>query len=457
MAGGGAAVNLEAKPMTRFAIWIFLCLVLTALPALAEKKVALVIGNSEYTHAKPLPNPTRDAAAMTQMLKGAGFTVISGSDLSRQGMADKIREFAARAEDADTVLYFYAGHGIQLDGQNYLIPVDADLNNEMDVRLNTLDIDLMLQQTPATARVRLVLLDACRDNPFKEQIARSLSKTRSITLGSGLAEMKPGFGTLIAYATGPGEVALDGATANSPFTTALLKYLPEPGLEIGQAMTRVRAAVYEATQNRQLPWENKNLTRDYYLVPSVAISEPDAVSSIEVKPAVLIEEQKPEKSWTEDNAEIVLWQAVKDSSDPAELQAYLDKYGDTGIFANAARKRIASLAAKEAAEPPPEEKKEPTIIVKKPAPKTAPRVIVKKPAKKLEPKAVTRKIAPKPEPKLAKKPSAKKKLAETSVKKKKKATAYAEPAPVKRRQPVARPAIGFGFGSRSGFGISLGF
>jgi hypothetical protein len=440
--------------MKRFALWILASLILFAVPAAAEKKVALVLGNSDYRHAKPLANPTRDAEAMANMLERMGFSVITGTDLDRQGMADKIRQFAAKAEDADTVLYFYAGHGIQLDGQNYLIPVDADLNNEMDVRLSTLDIDLMLQQTPATARVKLVLLDACRDNPFKEQIARSLSKTRSAAIGNGLAEMKPSFGTLIAYATGPGEVAYDGNTPNSPFTTALLKYLPEPGLEIGQAMTRVRAAVYKDTGTRQLPWENKNLTRDYYLVPSVAISDPDPVASIDPPPAA---DEKEQKSWTQDNAEIVLWQAVKDSTDPAEIQAYLDRYGNAGIFANPAKKRIAALNARDVDETTSKPEEEPAAVTKKLAPKPEPNVVTKKPAKKAEPKAVARKIAPKAEPKVVRKKAAKKKIAEKPARKAKKVTAYDEPPPKKkRRQPAEAPNVGIGIGS-GGIGFSFGF
>ena len=328
--------------MARYLILFASFLLLLILPAAAEKRVALVIGNSEYQNVTPLPNPQRDAKAMTGMLEKLGFTVVSGTDLDRQGMADKLREFASKAENADTVLYFYAGHGIQLDGQNYLIPVDADLNNEMDVKLSTLDIDLMLQQTPLTARVKLVLLDACRNNPFNEQIARSLGKTRSAAVGNGLAEMKPTFGTMIAYATGPGEVALDGETLNSPFTKALLKFLPEQGLEIGQAMTRVRAAVYEDTGNRQLPWENKNLTSDYYLVPAVGDK-----ASAEVPVAAVEATAMPDamKDLTEQNGEIGLWQAVKGSTDPVEIQAYVDRYGDAGIFTTTARKRIEMLKA----------------------------------------------------------------------------------------------------------------
>lgn len=332
-------------------------------PAWAEKKVALVIGNSNYKHATPLPNPTNDARAMSRMLEKIGFEVVSGTDLDRQAMADSMKLFAAKAENADTVLYFYAGHGIQVDGQNYLIPIDADLATEMDVKLSTLDIDLMLQQTPVTARVKLVLLDACRNNPFKAAIARSMGKTRSAAVGNGLAEMKPTFGTLIAYATGPGEVALDGETQNSPFTTALLKYLPEAGLEIGQAMTRVRKAVYEETGNSQLPWENKNLTSDYYLVAAVApVDDGGKVAAESPVAATLQEQSDPSaKSHTAQNGEIILWQAVKDSTDPVEVQAYLDRYGDEGIFANTARKRIESLnanqepvqsAALEKADPP---------------------------------------------------------------------------------------------------------
>ena len=336
--------------MIRLFFGVLTVLTILVSPAWAEKKVALVIGNSAYKHATPLPNPTRDAHAMSRMLEKIGFEVVSGTDLDRQSMADTMKLFAAKAENADTVLYFYAGHGIQVDGQNYLIPVDADLATEIDVKLSTLDIDLMLQQTPVTARVKLVLLDACRNNPFKAAIERSMGKTRSAAVGNGLAEMKPTFGTMIAYATGPGEVALDGETQNSPFTTALLKYLPEPGLEIGQAMTRVRKAVYEETNNHQLPWENKNLTSDYYMVAAPATVDGAAKSVAVVAAEPEAKADADGKSWTAENGEIILWQAVKDSSDPVEVQAYIDRYGDTGIFANTARKRIETLKAS-AAEP----------------------------------------------------------------------------------------------------------
>lgn len=154
-------------------------------------------------------------------------------------------------------LFFYAGHGIAVNGKNYLIPVDAEINSEFDIKLGAaIDIEVTLDQTMADAKVKLVFLDACRDNPFADKI-RSAARTRSVSVSSGLAEMRSGEGTLIAFATGPGQKALDGKQGeNSPFTRALLKNIAEPGVEIRHALTKVHAQVSEETSKRQLPWEN---------------------------------------------------------------------------------------------------------------------------------------------------------------------------------------------------------
>src|SRR5262249_54262718 len=181
-------------------------------------------------------------------------------------MTARLSEFAVKTQGADVALFFYAGHGIAVNGKNYLIPVDADLNSEFDIRLGAaLDIDVTLDQTMADAKVKLVFLDACRDNPFADRI-RSAARTRSVTVLSGLAEMKSSEGTLIAFATGPGQKALDGKYGeHSPFTNALLKNLTEPGVEIRHALTKVRAQVSEETNKQQLPWENTNLTGFFYM------------------------------------------------------------------------------------------------------------------------------------------------------------------------------------------------
>ena len=238
-----------------------------SVPASAERRVALVIGNGAYKAATALPNTRNDAQAIAALLKAQQFEVISGVDLSKSAMSDKLLEFAKAASEADVALFFYAGHGIQVSGRNFLIPVDADLKSELHANLQAIDTDFVLNQTMGTAKVKLVLLDACRDNPFVGQIRRSMTATRSVSVGAGLAEMRPGEGTLVAFATGPGQTALDGTGRHSPFTQALLDNVATPGLEIRHALTRVRAQVQEQTNKQQLPWENTNMTGFFFLAP----------------------------------------------------------------------------------------------------------------------------------------------------------------------------------------------
>ena len=162
-------------------------------------------------------------------LRNVGFDVVEGSNLTRDKMTEKLLDFGKKAEGADVALFFYAGHGIAVNGTNYLLPVDADLKSEMDVKLGAaINVDVTLEQTMSDAKVKLVFLDACRDNPFAAKI-RSAKATRSVNVQTGLAEMKSGEGTLIAFATGPGQTALDGeAGTNSPFTRALMANIARP-------------------------------------------------------------------------------------------------------------------------------------------------------------------------------------------------------------------------------------
>ena len=192
--------------------------------------------------------------------------MVEGSNLTRDKMTEQLLDFGKKAQGADVALFFYAGHGIAISGTNYLLPIDADIKSEMDVKLGAaINIDLTLDQTMGDAKVKLVFLDACRDNPFAAKI-KSNSATRSVNVQTGLAEMKSGEGTLIAFATGPGQTALDGQEGtNSPFTRALLANLTQPGVEIQQAMTKVRAQVNEETNKGQLPWGHTNLIGAVYL------------------------------------------------------------------------------------------------------------------------------------------------------------------------------------------------
>jgi uncharacterized caspase-like protein len=223
--------------------------------AKAERRVAFVVGNGAYKNVAPLPNPPIDAKSMVGVLRNVGFDVVDGTNLTRDQMTERLLEFGNKAQGAELAVFFYAGHGIAIAGANYLLPVDADIKSEMDVKLGSaISVDVTLDQTMRDAKVKLVFLDACRDNPFAAKI-RSSATSRSVNVQTGLAEMKSGEGTLIAFATGPGQTALDGKEGtNSPFTRALMDNITKPGVEIQQAMTRVRAQVNEETNKGQLPW-----------------------------------------------------------------------------------------------------------------------------------------------------------------------------------------------------------
>ena len=308
-----------------------LCTVLTASAASADKRVAFVVGNGAYKNVAPLPNPSVDAKAMAATLRNVGFEVVEGSNLTRDKMTERLLDFGKKAQGADVALFFYAGHGIAISGTNYLLPVDADIKSEMDVKLGAaINIDLTLEQTMGDAKVKLVFLDACRDNPFAAKI-KSNSATRSVNVQTGLAEMKSGEGTLIAFATGPGQTALDGQEGNnSPFTRALLANLTQPGMEIQQAMTKVRAQVNEETNKGQLPWGHTNLIGSVYLNGAPA---PGAVAAA-----------APAAGSPGSDVELEFWRSIKDSSKTEELNAYLTTYPN-GQFRSLALSRIAALEA----------------------------------------------------------------------------------------------------------------
>jgi hypothetical protein len=310
------------------------CMLLSAQAAKADRRVAFVVGNGAYKNVAQLPNPPVDAKAMASVLRNVGFEVVEGTNLTRDKMTERLLEFGKKAQGADVAVFFYAGHGIAISGSNYLLPIDADIKSEMDVKLGAaINIDLTLDQTMSDAKVKLVFLDACRDNPFAAKI-KSNSATRSVSVQSGLAEMKSGEGTLIAFATGPGQTALDGQEGtNSPFTRALIAHITTPGVEIQQAMTEVRAQVNEETNKGQLPWGHTNLIGSVYLNPAAAPAAGAAPPSS--APAVA-----SNSSGTD--VELEFWRSVKESNKPEELNAYLSNYPN-GQFKSLALARIASL------------------------------------------------------------------------------------------------------------------
>jgi uncharacterized caspase-like protein len=238
--------------------------------ALADKRVAFVVGNSNYQNVITLANPANDAAAVTDMFRKAGFDVVeSKRDLKNTEMRRALREFTEKARDADIAVIYYAGHGIEVDGTNYLIPVDAVLERDTDSYDEAIALDRILQAIEPAKQLRLVILDACRDNPFAKSMKRTVA---SRALGRGLAGVEPQRpNTLIAFAAKGGSTAADGDAKNSPFTSALLRHLAKPGLELGKAFRLVRDDVMNATGNKQEPFVYGSLGgNDVALVPAPA-------------------------------------------------------------------------------------------------------------------------------------------------------------------------------------------
>jgi uncharacterized caspase-like protein len=243
----------------------------TAESAVAGQRVALVIGNGTYAYVKALPNPTNDARAIAKSLRDIGFTVSEGIDLDRAMMQKMTRDFLRDAARAQIAVVYYAGHGLQIDGRNYLVPVDMKLQAGGNVTEAMIDMDTILAGLDDQVRTNILIFDACRNNPMAQRTT-SAEPIRSIEAVSGLAAPTApssgatlGAGTLIAFATAPGQVALDGEGANSPFSAALSRHIGTPGIEVQQMLTRVRAEVVAATKAKQVPWSNSSLLGEVYL------------------------------------------------------------------------------------------------------------------------------------------------------------------------------------------------
>jgi tetratricopeptide (TPR) repeat protein len=236
-----------------------------------NRRVALVIGNGTYARVKPLPNPSNDARAMAKSLRDIGFVVTEGTDLDRAAMQATIRDFLRDAARSQVAVVYYAGHGVQIDGRNYLVPVDLEFRAGSGMTDAMMDMDTIMAGLDDQVRTNILILDACRNNPMAPKLA-SAGPARDIEAGSGLAAPATlgagstlGAGTLIAFATAPGQVALDGEGANSPFSAALTRHIGTPGLEVQQMLTRVRAEVVAATKGKQVPWSNSSLLGEVYL------------------------------------------------------------------------------------------------------------------------------------------------------------------------------------------------
>jgi len=247
--------------MKRIVGWVVLlcCLVGAVWPvhAAAERRVALVIGNAAYKDA-PLDNPVNDARDMAEMLRRTGFEVIELINGTQKEMNRAIAKFGDRLRSDSVALFYYAGHGLQVRGKNYLVPIDAQISNETSIRVESVDVDGVLDQL-ASSELNVVILDACRNNPFERKF-RAMG-------GGGLAQMDAPKGSLIAYATAPGKTAADGDGRNGLFTGELLKQMQRPGLTIEQVFKNVRREVARATRDNQIPWESSSLTGDFYFLP----------------------------------------------------------------------------------------------------------------------------------------------------------------------------------------------
>ncbi|HUI95691.1 MAG TPA: caspase family protein [Xanthobacteraceae bacterium] len=263
--------------------WRIGALALSALvwcaPALAENRLALVIGNSSYRAVTPLPNPVNDAKAMSGELRSASFDVTEALDLGQSDMRRAIRDFAGKiaAKGTDTVaLVFYAGHGVQVDGENFLVPVDARIQRESDIAIESVRLaDVMNALAAVPSKMRIVILDACRNNPFATG-----KQTK------GLAIVDAPTGSIVAYSTAPGTEATDGSGADSPYTSAFLEVAKEPHLQIEQLFKQVRLKVHEATKGQQTPWESSSLTSDFWFFPvdSPAPAPNAAVAAVSAAP-----------------------------------------------------------------------------------------------------------------------------------------------------------------------------
>lgn len=377
-----ATRRLPRRPAWVLAAVVIIAGLLSA-PAEAEtsRRVALVVGNTAYVALPQLRNPANDAAALANALAKIDFEVVSVSDASRDSLVAAANRFGELSRGAEVAIFYFAGHGVQVAGTNYLLPVDATLGSEAELRTQGLDVDRVIEKIKAAGpRSGVVILDACRDNPLPVSVAGATRGLQIAPLTSGLARVQGVSGILIAYATAPGQVAYDGAGANSPFVAALAHYLGEPGLEIGVLFRRVRQRVMESTAGAQIPWVEEALLEPLYLHPAETQPEPTTdvarlngaleIEEPEMRLAALVElaaapedptiqpvvaghierlqqEQPPESPADRLVRELVDWhrlRLVQSTAAALAASAFLEVHPD-GIFAELARGLAASTTA----------------------------------------------------------------------------------------------------------------
>ena len=301
-----------------------LLLAVNAGEASAAKRLALVIGNDRYENITRLQKAVNDAQAIGTELSRLGFEVVTATNTTRREMNGVLAEFTSKIAKGDTAMVFYAGHGVQIEGKNYLLPVDAAIRDQADLDLVGVEAGWILRQLySARVRTNIVILDSCRNNPFPNVMGFH---------DQGLAEMNAPTGTFIAYATAPGSVALDGLAGNSPYTSALANAIDADRESIELLFKKVRVKVLETTGGAQTPWESSSLTADFYFRP-VAAPAPATASSAPAS-----------------NAEETLWVSVKDSGDKTQVQLYLWTFPQ-GAHRTEAEALLTALARKPEAAP----------------------------------------------------------------------------------------------------------
>lgn len=316
--------TFQCRIRTFLAALLFACAIAASDRVHADHRVALVIGNAAYRYIPALDNSGNDARLIAETLRSVGFTLVGGDaqlDLDKAALDRAVKSFGRALQGADVALFYYAGHGVQVRGANYLVPVNSNTVREADIDFDMLDTTLVLRQMEAAGtRLNLVILDACRNNPFGGRGLRSVS--------SGLAQMHAPEGTLISFATQPGNVALDGRI-HSPFTAALSQTMRRPGLEVFQTFNEVGLAVKRATAGAQQPWLSSSPIAGtfYFVAEQEAQRRPEPPPSASVPSVSDIERA---------------WAAVKDSSSPAILEAFIRRYGD-GFYGELARARLSEL------------------------------------------------------------------------------------------------------------------
>jgi outer membrane protein assembly factor BamD (BamD/ComL family) len=300
------------------------CLVLSA-PANAQTKVALVIGNGAYENVPQLPNPANDATDVAGAFLRLGFSVRLLTDASYDNMRKALLEFSQKARDSEMAVIFFAGHGIELNGENWLIPIDAALKTDLDTEQEAISLHSVILMASAASKLGVVMLDACRNNPFLGKVRRSVM-TRAVE--RGLARVEPMNNVLVAYAAKDGTTAADGSGHHSPFTAALLKYIETPGLEVTFLFRHVRDEVIAATHNAQQPFVYGSLSKEaIFFKPPPSVAPP-------VPP------------------DQIAWSLIKDTTDEAALKRFISQYPNSELRKDA-QARIAALEAAQAAKPVP--------------------------------------------------------------------------------------------------------